>query len=529
MPVRAIPRWLSVLLPLLLALSLSASPAHSARRVAGDLTLSPTEFYGGQAVTFSGTLATSGTRKIWLEFHMNRPGDEWTRIPGFTTYTRSDGSFRFTQPARGMLNIILRVASRTVATPGVVSRAEDQEVAVSVTLTDQLFDLLLGSDLQQDYVRYAAVVSVPYVVQVDTSPVDSPVLPGRRVTLQKQVASDRWQTISSGITNSQGVARFAQVVTQPGTVTYRARLESWTEQGSRIGWFPSFPTTVDVMSVTDLLSELAEDPEDTPVEGPPPGTRKVPTPAVTSARAFGWWPVRFDYDWEYGESLTDKPTRGTHLRGAWVDATTGSGRAARHNAGLMLESKYGRVVPRDSGPGDRGSVSATLQGNAQKFGRWEVRIRPWVIESGGHDYRVRFELVPEDPAQRLCGARSITVADIAPRTSEIRYGVNTPPHNREWRGIRSAPVQQVARAYAVEVARDHVSWFLDGQLIGTVRARAAVPRVPLTIRLSLVGDEKQEMNHTYAIMDWIRAYSLEHGKRPANGAKLTAGKHTLRC
>jgi hypothetical protein len=421
------------------------------------------------------------------------------------------------------------VASTTVATPGVVSRAEDQEVAVSITVSDQLFDLLLGSDVQEEYIHYAAVVGVPFVVEVDTSPVESPVLTGRRVTLQKQVASDRWQTLASGVTNRQGVVTFPQVVAQPSTVTYRARLENWTEDGSKVGWFPSFPTIVRVMSLTALMSELSEDPQEAAPEGPPPATRNVPTPAVTSARAFDWWPVRFDYDWEYGESLTDLPTRGTHLRGVWVDATTGSGRVARHNAGLMLESKYGRVVPRDSGPGDHGSVSATLRGNAQKYGRWEVRIRPWVIESGGQDYRVRFELVPEDPAQALCGARSITVADIAPRAGEIRYGVNTPLRNRAWRASRSVPVQQVARAYAVEVARDHISWFLDGQLIGTVRARAAVPRVPLTIRLSLVGDEQREMNHTYAIMDWIRAYSLEHGKRPASGAKLSAGTHSLHC
>jgi hypothetical protein len=252
--------------------------------------------------------------------------------------------------------------------------------------------------------------------------------------------------------------------------------------------------------------------------------------ATTSANKYGWHPAIFDFGWEYGESLTDKPQRGKRLRGGWVDASTGSGRAALHNAGLMLESKFGRVRPGDAGPGDHGTTSVTLQGNAQAYGRWEVRIRPWVIENGGKDYRVRFELVPEDPTKRACGARSITVADVTPRQPEVRFGALTPSRSKAWRGrVGSLTISRLARAYAVEVARDHISWFVDGRLVGTVRDRAAIPGVPLTIRLSLVGSGDAEMNHTYAIMDWVRAYGIKNGQHPKRGARLAVGKHSIRC
>jgi hypothetical protein len=252
--------------------------------------------------------------------------------------------------------------------------------------------------------------------------------------------------------------------------------------------------------------------------------------ASTASQRFGWHPAIFDFAWEYGESLTDKPMRGTRPRGVWIDASNGSGRASRHNAGLMLESKYGRVVPGDAGPGDHGTTSVTLQGNAQTFGRWEVRIRPWVIEKGGKDYRIKFELVPEDTAQRLCGARSITVADITPRRPAVRIAAYSPVGNRAWRRtIGSIAIQRVPHAYAVEVAKDHVSWFVDGRTIGTVRSAAAVPGVPLTIRVSLVGHGQDEMNHTYAIMDWLRAFGIKNGSHPTNGPRLTAGNHNLHC
>ena len=74
--------------------------APSQAGTVGDLQVTPRDgFYGGQALTFSGTLGQPGVRRIWVELNFNRPGDEWERIDDFSTTTAADGSFRFTFPA----------------------------------------------------------------------------------------------------------------------------------------------------------------------------------------------------------------------------------------------------------------------------------------------------------------------------------------------------------------------------------------------------------------------------------------------
>ncbi|HSV37531.1 MAG TPA: hypothetical protein VLI04_02120 [Nocardioidaceae bacterium] len=261
-----------------------------------------------------------------------------------------------------------------------------------------------------------------------------------------------------------------------------------------------------------------------------PTTARETLNSKTAALRNGWRPSLFDFAWEYGEALTDRPGRGTRRLGGWIDVSNGSGAASQHNGGALLQSKYGRFVPKDAGAGDFGTTSITLAGNAQTYGRWEMRIRPWVIENNAKDYRIRFELIPVDPAQYLCGARSITVADLTPRKPAVGIAAYTPSRNRTWRATKStSSLSNVSKAYAVEVTKDHISWFIDGDIVGTLKARAAIPRVPLTMRISLIGQGSTEMNHTYVVMDWMRAYTLKRGKQRANGARLSAGKHNLHC
>ena len=112
----------------------------------------------------------------------------------------------------------------------------------------------------------------------------------------------------------------------------------------------------------------------------------------------------------------------------------------------------------------------------------------------------------------------------------VRIGAYTPSRNRMWRITRGTPtLMSTSRAFAVEVTRDHISWFVDGAIVGTLLAKAAIPKVPLTLKVSLAGDGQSEMNTTYVMMDWLRAYTLKRGTRPANGAKLARGTHHLHC
>ena len=79
------------------------------------------------------------------------------------------------------------------------------------------------------------------------------------------------------------------------------------------------------------------------------------------------------------------------------------------------------------------------------------------------------------------------------------------------------------------MSRRHISWFANGRIIATVRSRAAVSDVPMTLRLSLVGEGQQEMNRTKAISDWQRGFSLKRGRLATRGHALRAGNHAGGC
>ena len=186
--------WLPVVCLLLVVF---AAPVQSAPVVAGSLNITPNQFYGGQALTFTGTMGSAGTRTVWLEYHMNRVGDSWTRVEEFSTTTKADGSFSFTHPARSALNISLRVASSSTVTPFVTLNAHEQEVVLSMVPDDTtLTDQLLHPSRYRPYIRYAAVADEPMLIRVDTVIDGGPVILGRTITLQRRVNGNQWQTVA---------------------------------------------------------------------------------------------------------------------------------------------------------------------------------------------------------------------------------------------------------------------------------------------------------------------------------------------
>lgn len=512
----------------LTATASASATAPDAVRQTATLTIGTDDYYAGQGVLFQGSLARTGERQIWLEFHMGRPGDAWTLVPGSTARTDRNGRFSFRHPAPGMYNISLRVNSAVGATPGRLFHAHDEMTTVHVAPVDGSLPFRVDWSRYREFTSYPAAVDEPFSITVDTSPEGGPILLGRTVSLEERVDADTWDKVTVGIVGLNGTVRFQRTIDDPGVHVYRARIGGWLGFGSDIGWNTSFPVHVYVL---DRRGEGEQPPRLTETRAPeaaPPAGRAPE--GGSSGQRYGWGETLYDFAYEWGESLTDAPYKGKEPRGTWAETSTGSGRAGRHNGGLFLESKYGVVAPRDAGPGDFGTTAATLRGNAHTTGRWEVRLRTWELPESGESYRVRVELVPEDPARRACGARAITVAEISPSGRAVSYGVTTPRRRRAWTGRRTdVPISQVHHAYGVEVTGSRITWLLDSRPIGTVRSRAALPRVPLTLRLSLVGRGGREMRHTYAGADWIRAWDLGNGRSVTSGHRLTARHHDLGC
>ena len=67
-----------------------------------------------------------------------------------------------------------------------------------------------------------------------------------------------------------------------------------------------------------------------------------------------------------------------------------------------------------------------------KYGRWETKFRLKSPEKNARDYRVRVELVPENSADNACGARNITVADVAAHSRSVIVGAKSASANRQW-------------------------------------------------------------------------------------------------
>ena len=482
-------------------------PAPRARRV-GSLRLSESRYVGGQSLVWSGNIGARGVRRIRLQLNVNRAGDQWTPVPGFSARTERTGSFRFRFPAAGS-TVRYRVVSGRLVTRSVLFAPKSQDLTLAV----------VGGDVDGLYGRVDP--GVPFTLAVDTTPTlfrrddtrGLPALPGRVVTLQRRVGTG-WSTVGRTTTDARGRARFADLtVADPTLVVLRVRQEDYRRNGSRIGWFPSFP----------YYLYVGQDPP------PRSGGREVDAgggeaggASATAATRYGWKGIGYDFGWIRGESLTSAPQRGSQRRAALLDTSDGSGRASIRNGGLELISSRVNAA----GPGDFGSTYVTVQRASQKYGRWELRMRSKVLEAGQGDYRMVAQLVPAaDPDD--C-SRTITVARVDQDGTRLTIGANA--GRTAWRASRAIrSLGTSSPAFAVEVTPTHVTWLMDGTVIGVVRSRSVSSDRAMTLRVGLVGTGETEMNHTTLFHDWVRSFPLGTGRQVTRGPALPSTGDTLGC
>jgi hypothetical protein len=459
-------------------------------------------YVAGQSLTWQGNIGATGVRRISLQLHISRPGDEWMAVDGFSGQTDADGGFSFRFPAPAMNNIRYRVVSGSLATPPVEFDARAQDLTLA----------LVGGDTGGLYGRTEP--GKTFALAVDTTPklarrpdtLGLPAFPGRTVTLQRRAADGTWTTVDSSTTDAQGDARFPGLkVATAGVVVYRVKQEDYTVDGHRIGWFPSFPYYVYAGQNPPARSGG----RDFAADG-----GKAGAASQTASQRYGWGRINYDFGWIRGESLTSPPQRGTQRAAYWQDRSDGAGRATTRNGGLELVSS--RV--NDSGPGDFGSTYVTAEKAAQTYGRWELRMRSKVIERGQADYRMVAQLVPDGAAPDDC-SQVITVAEVDANGTRLSIGATN--GTRAWRSTRAiASLDTSSPAFAVEVTPRRVTWFMDGAVIGTVRSAAATSDRPMTMRIGLVGAGDTERNHTSLFSDWVRSFPLGTGRQAGRGPAL---------
>jgi hypothetical protein len=499
----------------------SPSTSTSDRAAQGTLSVSPALHVAGQAVTFQGKLPRPGRRAIHLQFHMNRPGDKWTDVKNSNRRTSASGAFRFRFPAPSMFRISYRVTGGGMVTAPYLFYAKPQAVSLSVD----------GQDEKDQYVTVLPGLS--YTVDVDSAAdlyparrLEPPAFAGRTITLQERVGGNQWRTIATDRAGADGIASFGLTAELTGERVLRARAENVTAGGHRIGWTPSWPTYVRFGVLPD--DEDSPFPEDDPFERSPRGA--LPSAAASSrygvaSSSWGWHTPRYDWAWEFGESLSSVPFRGTVLKGRWLDASSGSGRVSILNGAMAFQS---RIIL--TGEGDRGTTSATVSGNAQTYGRWEFSAWQNAFEDEGRNYKMRLELVPQGAGPVACASEAIRVADMEIGTSSYSVGVRSAKAKAQWRYTKtSTPAASGVHAFAVEVAKDHITWFFDGKAFATVKKNALAGKA-LVPRMSLVGsDDATEYNGSQFSIDWVRAWSLKTGRQARTGKVLGKSAYSSTC
>ena len=218
--------------------------------------------YGGQQVVFSGDMG-SGRQRIRLQ-RRGSPSAAWADVidprtgRNFSIVTDRDGSYRFEFPAPAMNAVYFRVVSRTAASGEHLFKSKHQDADVS---------LIESSPADVPLPRGFAVVGEAFRIAVDTADHDNngkptkPILPGRKVTLQVRDGAGLWKDVPGGsaVVGRDGTLSYAPEQRRVGTTApevYRVVMDDWTENGDRVGWFPSVPFYLEVVDRPDPVTNL---------------------------------------------------------------------------------------------------------------------------------------------------------------------------------------------------------------------------------------------------------------------------------
>lgn len=294
-----------------------AGAATTSERKASSLRVSPKRFVGGQALTFSGRIPGAGNKSLKLQSIFNRPGDKWITRGRNVGKTDRSGQFRFVHVAPSNYNIRYRVKAANGRTSKVI-RFQPRQQEVTLRLNGG-----------EEHKTGSVARGQGFHIDVNTTPTGRgdlgrppPAFPGRTLDLQQRVNGNQWQTVASTTSDDNGKARFYLSAGEPGLTAYRVRQDAIHTGGNHIGWFPSFPLEVRFVdqhaSRTTASSATADSSSGAPLEQRQATSARTAT--STFARTGGgnpqasarykWGPTHWDFAWETGEALTDKPYRG---------------------------------------------------------------------------------------------------------------------------------------------------------------------------------------------------------------------------
>lgn len=494
--------------------------APRAEAASASLTISPGphQVIGGMRLTLTGNIGVKGRRAVVVEQHMGRVGDGWKVRPESKGRTRANGSFTLHLKANAMWGFRYRVRAGKRVTPAVTTYAKAQDVIVAQTSPGVVGQPLefLADTVGRGYTGYREL--------------PSPVLQGRTLTLQRRVSPTVWEDVTTASVGADGLATLRTTHRRDGDV-YRVRAEDWKRNGDDLGWTASYPHYVTAQpsrtKVGSGARAAARDQlglaEATPTAvASRKKTKKSGGVRKHAHSTYGWFGrdgVTQRWEWEYGESLSSGhfDVRGKKRKGnRWAEGSDGTGRVTLRNGGMLLRSEGYGSAPE----GSRGNVWAALTGTGERRARWEVR-GVTTSAGGGQRQSVRYELVPLAQAHQLCGTASIVLGESQGPGRPLRIGARAADGTTWGRTLGNTP--QGPSSYAVQATKKHLTWYLNGTPVATLRVKAALPKGPMALRVVMAGRHDVPMASTKHTVDWARTFSLKRGKKVTTKKGLTRG------
>lgn len=212
-------------------------------------------------------------------------------------------------------------------------------------------------------------------------------------------------------------------------------------------------------------------------------------------------------------------TYGWYHDGVWRQEFKGAKPAYWHAAGPgSVRDQHGMLTLNTT---RHGSVTATLTKPGHATGRWEIRLRSKRYESRATDYRVVTELVPAGSRDQHCGGNDIALENYRLGTDRAKFYIHTLPNNT-FHAVKGRNLANDRwHTWAVEVTRNHISWFVDAHVVRTERRKAALSGVPLTMRFTMQAVAGRTMNQSRMQMDWMRYWPARSPSKKSIAAPQT--------
>lgn len=141
------------------------------------------------------------------------------------------------------------------------------------------------------------------------------------------------------------------------------------------------------------------------------------------------------------------------------------------------------------------------------YGRWEARVR--AVELGaGRQFKFTWQLVPANP--NTCTDNKIVLASYTPGDRLVRGMVQNAHTGKRF--VFAKPLDLRSRAwhaYAVEVTKTHISWFVDTRVVRTERRPAALSGTKWKPEFVIESTARSHNRSSWLQMDWVRHYTLD--------------------